>query len=431
MTDPVRSNQLWLLFGYISSIVAMLYLRDVEGVAIPKLAFVGVVISASVLANYRTLLSVILFTLPLLSGLPGNYLLPIWSILVLFHQISRHTLNPWALAFTLLFVVWEFAIYAFYPFNVELMDTIAYFSSLLILCLLVAEKGRVDYRTPVTLFCLGCSVLLVIIFVIYVSDPTLMITDGGTRMGGDSYVNEGKMTLRTNANILGYMSVSSISCLLTLFYYKKIHLLPFLALVIVSFICGMYSISRTWAILTFVTFALYFNFQKKDRKIGYVVFALFVGIIAWLFANNEAILSVFIDRFTGDNIATGGERTTLFAAYNNFLFENLGNLFWGTSAQLYRQVADITSSTHNSLQQIWLSYGVIGFVIFMLSYWRLIRMNYVRREFLACLPMFVIVLFLQTIQLLNPYNGMYPLIAAFFIMRMIKTDHENGQLYIK
>ena len=431
MTGAIRSNQKWLLFGYISLLIAMLYIRDVEDYTIPKMAFVGVVMLASVVAQYRTLLSIILFTLPLLSGLPGNYLLPVWTLLILFHQISRHTINLRALLFTFLFIFWEFAIYAFYPFDVEYMDTIAYFSSLLILSLLVAEEGKVDYRTPIILFCLGCCVLLAIIFTIYMSDPSLMITDGGTRMGGDAYVDDGKMALRTNANTIGYISVSAISCLLALFYYKKIKLLPFIALVFVAFICGLYSISRTWAILTAVTFILYFYFQKKDRKIGYIILAIFIGIIILLFTKNEAILSVFIERFTADDIATGGDRTTIFSTYNNYLFENPVNLIVGTSAQLYRQVTDISTSTHNSLQQIWLSYGVIGFFIFLFAYLKLVNRNYVRKEFIACLPMLVIVLFLQTIQLLNPYNGMYPLIAAFFVMRMIKNDDETGQLLKK
>ena len=48
--------------------------------------------------------------------------------------------------------------------------------------------------------------------------------------------------------------------------------------------------------------------------------------------------------------------------------------------------------------------------------------NYSRGQYMSVMPMIAVFFFLQTIQVLNPHNGMYPLITAFFVMKMVKQD---------
>lgn len=410
--------QRFIFVIYIISIVSLLFVRDVFEYNINKYIFAFIVILTSVIVNYQTLLSLILFTLPLMCGLPGNYFLPIWAVLILYHQISTRSINYYSLLFVAIFVIWEYVICSLYPFEFSPINYMAYSSSLLILSLLITDKSNIDYHFPVTLFCIGCCVLLSIIFVVYMRDPSLMFSEGGVRMGGDTYADEGVMTLRTNPNNIGYLSTSSIACLLSLYYYKKIKLFPFFVMLFISFACGMYSVSRTWALLVVLCFIIYFIAQKKNRLKGFLVLMTFsLAVIVYL-NNNPAILNSFIERFTEDNIETAGERTTLFASYNQFLFEHPMNFFFGTSSQLYKQVTGIYYSTHNALQQIWLSYGIIGFVIFVLAFILVLKNTYKRTQYMAYLPIIIVVLFLQTIQILNPHTGMYPLVAAFMVIKM-------------
>lgn len=414
-----RQSILWI---YIILLSGMLCLRDVAGYDMSKYIFVIFILVISIASNYQTLLSVISFTLPLLCGLPGNYLLPVWTVLVIYHQYVNKTLNLLSVIFCLIILIWELIVCSLYPYDFSVMSYISYASSLCLMCMLVSEKGLFDYRMPIVCFCIGCCVLLAIIFTMYIKDPSLMFTEGGVRMGGDVYADEGKMVLRTNANNIGYLSVSAIACLLTLFYYRKIKLLPFIILVSAAFVFGMYSVSRTWAILVLVTLVLYLLFQRKNRILGFFMLSVFVLAFVVYFMNNELMLAAFVDRFTGYNIETGGERFTLFAEYNNFLFSHPLNFIFGTGAQLYKQVTEIYYSTHNGLQQIWLSYGVVGFALFMSAYVVLLKQNYVKGQFMACMPMLIVFMFIQTIQFLNPYSAMFPFIVAFLVMKMIKAD---------
>lgn len=412
-----------MLAVYMLLVGILLYVRDIIGMSIDKNVFIILVVVFTFLMKYENVLSLILFTLPLMCGLPGNYFLPIWCIVVLFHQIQNKTFRFSILAFWMLIIFWESLIYCFYSFEIPTMNVLGYFSALFLTFTLVSENQNINYRTPILCFCIGCCVLLGTIFLMYSRDVTMMYTEGGVRMGGDSYTDTLEMTLKTNANNIGYLSSASIACLFAMFYYKKINVVTFLILAGTSFICGMYSISRTWALSMALILIVYFIFQKENKKVGYALLFVIVISGACYFSKYPLLLDAFTGRFEGDQIETGGQRTILFAQYNDFLMKHSWNLLFGTSAQLYKNVTGLYHSTHNSLQQIWLSYGIIGFMVIMAVYLKALINNYTSKEYMACLPMCIIVFFLQSIQILNPHNGLYPVIVAFFIMKMVKREH--------
>lgn len=399
-----------------------LYARDVLDLGISKNVFVILVCFFSLIIKYENLVSLILFTLPLLCGLPGNYFLPLWCLLIMCHQVKRKSLDLFAVCFWGTIVIWELAIYTFYSYEIPPMIVISYFMAFFIVCTLISEKTHYNYKYPVIFFCIGCCVLLGIIYLMYSSDPTMLASDGDIRMGGDLYVDTKEMTLKTNANNIGYLSVSAIASMFALFYYKKVELKVFLPIVVIAFFCGMYSVSRTWAISLVLILILYFVLQKENRLMGYLLLIALLLIGFYYFSQNPIMLNAFILRFTSDDMETGGGRSDLFAQYNEFLTNHPWNLLFGTSAQLYKEVTGLYHSTHNSLQQIWLSYGIIGFFFIMIVYIRTFMKYYTKKQYMAYMPMFVMVFFLQTIQVLNPYNGLFPLIAAFYIMKMVKKN---------
>lgn len=412
----------WVIL-YIVIITVLLYARDIIGIPINKYVFIGICFMFSATASYKQLIPIITFTLPLMCGLPGNFLLPIWCFLVLWNQIRGKTININAIGFVVLFAIWELTLICFYPNSIPIINLIGYICALLLLSLLVAEKGAMDYTLAIQTFIVGCSVLLLCSYLIYIQNPSLMVLDNGVRMGGDTYAEEGVMSLHTNANNIGFLSAVAISFALSLFYYKKLAFIPFLILVSICFFCGLFAVSRTWALSVVFCIIFYFIFQRENKKVGYAILIALVGLMFCFLSKNDAILNVFIERFTGDDIETGGQRTTLFSLYNAFLLEHPINLLFGTGAQQYKEVTGIFNSTHNGLQQIWLSYGIIGFLIFMLCYIKLLKKFYSQKQYMAFMPMAITFIYLQTIQVLNPHNGLYPIIVSFFMMRIIQRSN--------
>lgn len=423
MFKNIFKGQNILLITYVLLMVALLYMRDIGGASVNKMIFVALVVSVSLIAEYETLVSVIAFTLPLMCGLPGNYFLPVWVLLVLFRLNKLHEFHErGAVMFVVAIIFSELLHIVWYPFDVDIMQFVGYSCALLLLSVFATNNIRIDYSKPVLFFCIGCCVLLAAIFLIYTSNSMMLATEGGMRMGGDAYKEDGVMTLATNANNIGFLSSASIACAFALFYYKKLKLVPFLLIAIVSFYCGMFSVSRSWVITLALILVSYFVMNKQDRKYGYAILAVILVGGFYYFQSHADFLNMFIDRFTGDEIETGGHRTTLFAEYNDFLSEHTGNLIFGTGALIYKEVTNLFHSTHNSLQQVWLSYGILGFVFIMIGYWRALMKNYSRGQYMSVMPMIAVFFFLQTIQVLNPHNGMYPLITAFFVMKMVKQD---------
>lgn len=152
MANRTFVQQRWILIIYIVLLTALLGVRDIVGYDLSKYVFVALILGTSVLVNYQTLVSVITFTLPLLCGLPGNYLLPIWALLIIYHQYVNKGLDFKAVFFCVFFLIWEVAANAFHPYSFSIMDMVAYGSSLVLLSLLVTDKSQVRYSTPVLAF---------------------------------------------------------------------------------------------------------------------------------------------------------------------------------------------------------------------------------------------------------------------------------------
>lgn len=153
----------WLIL-YMSLITYLLYARDILDYPINKYLFVMICVGISFVVKYHHLSSVIMFTLPLMCGLPGNFFLPIWCVLILRHQIKFRTIHRPAIIFILVFSIWEFVIYLFYPFDIKISSYMGYISSIMLLCLLVSERSKGNYSNSVISFLIGCCVLLVCIY---------------------------------------------------------------------------------------------------------------------------------------------------------------------------------------------------------------------------------------------------------------------------
>ena len=151
--------------------------------------------------------------------------------------------------------------------------------------------------------------------------------------------------------------------------------------------------------------------------------ALCIGVVIFL-SNNELVLEYFTTRFTEDSndLATAGGRTTVFQKYSDYLADNPLSLLFGTGAVYYREATGVGLSTHNAIQQILVSYGLLGLIIFVIALLKNVRRYFNRNNVMTILPLCMTLLFVQTIQFLNPYFLMCPIIVAFYALKMGKYE---------
>lgn len=412
-------------------IVVLLYMRDINGVETNKYIFVGLVSAYALVADYKHLMMLTAFVLPLTNGMPGNYIMPILCLLMAIKGVNKTKVPTVVWVSFFLFSVYELLHFLTFAPTFEASAYVGYCSFLFLLFFIGGSyDSRSDEAMNALSFCLGVVVMLVIILLNFNQLVGDDFFEGSIRMGNvTKYLNEDKMALRTNPNNIGLYSIASISIAFALWYYKKI---PFWALAIIaipSFIGGVYSLSRTW-MLSIALFALLFFVMRRGKLRGSSSFILItVAVIAvfYFFTKmNVSVLDSFNARFGGDE--TAGKRTTYFISYHNWMFETPWALFFGTGALTYKEVTQLFYSTHNAFQQISLAYGIPGLVFFIYLLVSLIKRWRVPGERMVYVPILIIGFFLQSSQFLNPFYCGYPFIASFFVHKMVRKDKIHEKL---
>lgn len=415
-----------ILITFCILFTAILYYRDFAVVDLNKFYLVIATFGVAAILDYKRVIYLLCFLFPLSCGIPSNFIYPL-LICILFIKDPQKSINKVAL-FIVIFLM-EISHYGFYTFETRVAEVVGYASFLFLLFYIIADNSKdLDYGRCITIFCIGTAVLLLGIII----NNTLLMNqldpiNGVVRLGENNELgnfDETRMMLTANANTIGYYSIAAISCLLVLQYYKKINSILFLILFAVSFYGGVLSVSRTWAILMVFSIIIYLRFMKQNIAKGLLLIGtLSVGVVVFL-SQNELILDFFTQRFTEDstNLATAGGRTIVFQKYNTYLSDNPISLLLGEGAVYYREVTGIGLSTHNATQQIVVSYGLLGLIIFICALFKSIRKYFNRNNVMAILPLCMMILFVQTIQILNPYFLMCPIIIAFFALKMGKCQ---------
>ena len=413
-----------LLIVFCILFTTILYYRDFTATDFNKIYLVVMVSVTAMILDYKHIIYLLCFLFPLSCGIPGNYIYPLLCLLLV---AKDKEFSVRKLMFFVVIFFCEIAHYAFYDFDVRVAEVIGYSSFLFMLSYLVGDRSDdVDYAKCLTYFSIGVAIVLLAIVIntelmmsqIMISPMNENIRLGDTTAFEDIEVERMKFSL--NANTIGYYSIAAISCLLVLQYYKKINPILFLSIFAISFYGGVLSISRTWIMLMVVSIIVYLGLQQRDRFRGLLLIGILViGVICFLSKNAE-LLDLFIARFTDDtkNIETAGGRTIIFSKYNEYLADNPISLIAGTGAVYYRNVTQMYESTHNAIQQIVVSYGLLGLGLFLYAFINSAKKYGSKKELVTWLPICMTVLFVQTIQILNPYSLMCPIIVAFFALKL-------------
>lgn len=120
-------------------------------------------------------------------------------------------------------------------------------------------------------------------------------------------------------------------------------------------------------------------------------------------------------RLTDDTVSSGGGRFGLAVAYLNAMTENVRVALIGAGTTYYSYVLGISGASHTGTIQVLACYGLIGSVIF---FWGILsplrRCNQAKAPMLYCLPYIGCVIFVQTIQFINPTYLIFPYIICAY-----------------
>ena len=425
-----KNIQNFILVFYLITLSLMLVIRDIVGVDINKFIFAVVCIGFSFLLKKENLICSFCFLLPLLNGLPGNYILPfILVLLVIRSGISVTTLK--IIVIFIVYVVIEL-IAAFNFSELEYNEYLGYFLALFAYLFLLADKSESNREKNLYLYVFGVLLFCIVVIVagiINAPQNWMQLLAKGTFRFGDLLDGEG-MRLRGNANELAYYCITAFAICLylvkTFTAFKAVTVFTFLLSILIA-ILGAFSLSRSYVIVLGLVLVIFIFMQFRSVKafvIAGIGLAVTAVIIAEVLKVNGALLSGFIDRFSRNDLATGHDRTTEFSDYNAVFFANVKFMLLGTGVVNYTQTAGLQMSTHNMLQQIYVCYGIPFGLFFLYLTIKPVIGNVrkgVRLE--SFIPAFAVLLFVQTIQFLNPYTLMLHYAVAAFAL---KTNRSKG-----
>lgn len=400
----------------------MLILRDIYGLGINKFLYLAFVVGCMVLADYRTLVNMVCFILPLVCGLPGTYIMPCAVVLLIFKR-GRLGLMPifFVICLSLLEVVASF----WYP-SPHVPDMVQYISFLAVVILLIHNTAEIDYEEGVRLYLYGVVLLCAVIMIATIQDAPKnwldMFARGAFRFGEVEKEQESAIALTLNANSLAYYSITGVGCGIFIAERRKGWARAFyIILAVIAATAGFFTISRSWLLVMALCLLLYiFSKLRTPRQFISTVGVLAVLVIAIviLLQQNPRLMDGFLTRLTDEDMETGNGRTEIFTRWVEIYLNDIRFFFLGTGVTQYKMVGGY-GSFHNGTQQILVCTGFVGFVIYMFALIGpvLQARKAVKGNFAAWLPLLGVVGFVQTIQFLNPMMLMLPYVIGIYALR--------------
>lgn len=419
-----------MLLVSVSILMLIIIARDILQIAIPDLVIVGFFSLCLMLMPFKDALSYVFFVLPFTCGIPGYTMTA--AFLVLLYKGPKFTIRKYLPLIIILFI--ETINYLLWGAEVSIMRYFSFSSfTAIFFYLIILSENKSIIKHCLLMYLIGSLfVFSVIVFNLVYQFGLISVLSGSFRNGAlgsvDNSFEDSVGHIALNANSLAYFSIVCVSIMLctkriiinNIFFYYL-----FLFLFILG---GIVSFSRTYFVLFFLLFSSYFIIQNTKNKIRYsFVFLLFAIIIINVFPNLfDSVLIGFNERFENSDLKTAGGRTFVFIDYFKAWTSNVMYILFGCGASDYTKVLGFSSSAHNGTQQVLVCCGLVGFLTYVITIFSCVKMNLkrigIRKKLLFLLPLIFALLFVQSIQFLNPYYLMLPFIPALYVTCLKTND---------
>lgn len=407
-------------------VAGLLFLRDIGGASVSSLMITVIVFIAFVLLDYEYVCCLTLFLVPFISGISAGRVMLLASVFLLIKlkiiKISQ--------VFMICFVIFmELYASRYYP-DSNHAEIFPYLACSAVLFLMILIDYDIDYRKCVMFYFIGIVAAIGISLIGSVASGGLTASTLVSSRGhiGSSLVSVDGARLSFNANTYAYYCIAGMTCGFVLIKNtKSVNMKKFIMiLTYLLLFAGVFSVSRTFLLVAALCVFLYVisetNNVKRIAKFGILILIIVIAGL-YILESNSAIINAWVFRFTGEDIETGGQRVTLFRQYMDVFWSNERLQWFGAGVTQYRGVTNVYNSMHNSLQQILVCLGIPGCVIYLIALASpIIKLRHEKISLLFWLPFIGCVIFLQSIQFLNPCMFIPTYITCIFSLRMGRAN---------
>ena len=422
---------------YMIIIFYQLYQRDILQMEINNELLALITILFACILPFEKMLCLIGFLIPLsFGGLRMTFIFASISVIILL----KNKLGKTFLLTIILILLLEILHYPFYSFNLTFLEAlpevVMLISTIFVLgYFLVKDNQNINVTLFVSYY--GISLLFVSVVMllknieVFSVDALLL---GAARLGSDEVAmltkagvsaDTFKMYIAANSNTLAYFNIVAITSLFTI--RKRVPISVLWILFPLLFLIGMMALSRTWfvVLILFIFIILFKNAKKGTVLLSFLIVMLIISLLISIYI--PTVFDALVGRFSEGDVKGGNGRIDLFWEYNDYLFKNLDALIIGTGACYYKQVCQLSNSCHNSIQQVIVSYGMLGSLLLFYPFYNNTK-KYVKHNVLSepALPFWAAFVFLQTLQVLEPTYLMLPLIPAIILL---KNNQKNNEVF--
>jgi len=360
----------------------------------------------------------------LLCGLPGTYIMPIALVLLI---LKKGTLDLKRFLMLSAILVLELVASFWYP-KWDIKAIVQYFSFAGVMIYLSHDKTEMDYLLGIKMFLLGVTLLNGVIVVSGIMTAPLdwlaSFAKGWFRFG-DIHVNANSgMVLSLNANSMAYYSVTGMCCGILL-SEKTNGVSRFWNLLLTAFcvVSGFLTVSLTWMLVAAGCVFLYIASKIRSPRTLTLLVALITVLLTAttvFLARNPDLWQGFITRLNGEDVSGGNGRIDILMDYMKLLLDNSRWFFFGTGVTQCYDVVGAVKAMHNGTQQILVCCGLVGFVIYMVILIGAVTKACGRKKLpmVYWLPLISVVVFVQSIQFLNPMILVLPYVIGIYGLKI-------------
>ena len=418
---------------YLLAMFVLMAVRYLLKVDVPALAFLLVAMIPIWWGSPSEQLAFAVSCIPLSIAFQYKYALLILSVAILIKNHWRIKMSG-GIIIVAAMMVWELwhAFYGQFSFVEYLRD----FAELILLAIVTSIELRdVDHKLVVRSLSISvvgvCVIMLVMQMQQFGFDLVAVFARSARSFRfGQSNMTSGRFAINFNANNLGFIC-NLATCGSLLLAIRKEHRRLDVILAICSVIFAMMTLSRSAIICAIMIFGafLLLNGGKLSAKIwsglGILLIVLLTLLLIQYFV--PTVFENILERFQRKDVWNG--RGGLFKYYNQFLFLSPVYFLFGIGMQsIYEKVlpySPVANVPHMGLQEVWVAWGLVGFVMMGILLWKVTRTSKLysegKRQPYQFMPLVLTLVFTMSGQLITSSRALMAFTFAYICLCVKKA----------
>ncbi len=430
--EYVRLDKLVLPLCFLC-ISLLILLRDVGGMSVPRVVFIGLATVCCLLVDKGGIYCMLAFLAPLSTGISATYIAAIALVILLLKQ-RRMYLHFAGLMSMLGVLVLE--LLSALRGRFDLVEYLRFVGMFAVTFLYMLDgSDEYNHEGMVRAFILGYCVAMASIMGQMMSQYSLeAIFTMGVRLGDTrDLVGNGTEGMLVSYNPNGLGTLCLLTGLMCLAMYRKKSKLRYMAIFAVTVLLGVMTQSRTF-VLTFAAGMVGWLFLggsgwRTAAKRLLICVAGLVGLLMVAVLVVPEYLAGIVLRFQVSDLGNG--RGEIMAHYFEEILRSADRIIFGVGMQNYAEKLDYEMSAHNAIQEILVMWGVLGLIavlILFIGVFRNSRTRSPRSKWLQYLPALMYLVCLQAGQGFSVESNMLRLMAAVSVLGLrLEPDEEKKE----